>query len=89
MKKRIISLLSAIGLCLAGISTNLALAVNETVKGDAMFKYADDGWALDPNQNGVLSNSDSVAILQYIADGSSYSGNIGKKLYHCYYGYYY
>ena len=35
MKKRVISLLSAIGLCLAGISTNLALAVNETVKGDA------------------------------------------------------
>lgn len=35
MKKRIISLLSAIGLCLEVISTNLALAVNETVKGDA------------------------------------------------------
>jgi len=35
MKKRIISLLSAIGLCFAGISTNLVLAVDETVKGDA------------------------------------------------------
>ena len=34
MKKKIISLLSAIGLCLAGISTSLALAANETVKGD-------------------------------------------------------
>lgn len=34
MKKRVISLLSAICLCLAGISTSLVFAANETVKGD-------------------------------------------------------
>lgn len=50
-----------------------------------LFPYADDSWALDPNQNGTLSNADSSAISQYIAQGSSYSGNIGKIFYHCYY----
>lgn len=50
-----------------------------------LFPYADDAWALDANQNGTLTNSDSTAISQYIAQGSSYSGNIGKIFYHCYY----
>ena len=54
-----------------------------------IFPNADDSWALDPNQNGILSNSDSVAISQYLYDINTYDGNIGKLLFHCYYGYYY
>jgi len=49
------------------------------------FPYAKDAYALDPNLNGTVSNSDAVAINQYIYQGSSYTGDIGKHCYHSYY----
>ena len=54
-----------------------------------LFPNAEDSWALDPNQNGYLSNADSVAITQYLAQINSYSGDIGGIFYHCYYTTYY
>lgn len=54
-----------------------------------LFPHAKDSYALDPNQNGYLTNADSTAISQYIAQWNFYSGNIGKTLYHCYYANYY
>ena len=49
------------------------------------FPNALDSYALDPNCNGTVSNSDAVAINQYIAAGNTYNGNIWKIFYHCYY----
>ena len=49
------------------------------------FPNASDSYALDPNCDGKVSPADAVAINQYLAAGSSYSGNIGKNFYHCYY----
>ncbi len=49
------------------------------------FPNAKDSYALDPNENGIVSDSDSVAILQYVGLGNNYSGNIGRHFYHSYY----
>lgn len=58
-------------------------AIENTFKD--LCPYAKDAYALDVNGDGKLSEADSVAILQVLGKGDSYSGNVGKFFYHSYY----
>ncbi|MCR4887877.1 MAG: hypothetical protein K5979_01680 [Ruminococcus sp.] len=59
--------------------------VNEEKDINDFFPGAKDPYALDVNCDGVITNSDAVAIYQYLYSGDNYTGNIGKHFYHSYY----